>query len=247
MEFADEDVLIELDGPGVHPETVDTLMLLRLAEAYFRLLTKVSEAKKVGVSFAGLRIEDKCAAAVSRSSSAVAARLLTESAVRIVDGTELAPYGTEMAANDVRASLRGLPAGFEAKARAGSWERSLRLASERLQQFAWEEVEFRARVLAVGGVRPRAQFESDAEPEASFRLDVSEADAMELGKMLYGLVDIEARIVRDHKGEIEDGTVLAVHCLSDEDPKEAWRTWFARAGRHWSGVDDVLKELGRDD
>jgi hypothetical protein len=246
VEIAEDDVLIELDGPNVHPDTVDTQVLLRLAEAYFRLLGKVSEAKKIGVTLVGLSVVDKCAAVMSRSSNGAGARLLTDYAIQIVDGSELAPYGTEMAANDVRASLRGLPAGYQAKARAGSWERPLRLADERLRQFGWEEVELRVRVVKVGGVRPRAHFDSDSEA-APFVLSLSEDDAMELGKRLYQTVDIEARLVRDHSGEIEDGEVIAVHLLSDEDPKEAWRSWFRRAGRRWGGVTDVLKELGRDD
>lgn len=246
MEVDAHDVLIEVDGPGVHPETVDTMLLLRLAEAYFRLLTKVSEAKKVGVSLVGLRIEDKCAAVVSRANNAYAARLVVDFATQIVSGEEVAPYGTEVAATDFRTWLRSLPEGMTAKARAGDWERPLQLREDRLRQFAWEDVELRVHVLAVGGVRPRAHFESDSEAK-TFRLDVTEEEAQRLGKLLYQTVDIGARIVRDHNGDITDGNVVEVHALSDADASASWRSWFRRAGREWSGVSNVLEELGRDD
>lgn len=115
-----------------------------------------------------------------------------------------------------------------------------------LRQFGWEDTELRARVVSVGGVRPRAQFESDSEAKP-FRLDVSEEDAQTLGKLLYQVVDIEARVVRDHNGDVDDGLVVAVHSISDEDARVAWRSWFKRAGARWAGVTNVLEELGRDD
>src|SRR5260221_3925629 len=55
-------LMFELDGPGVTPESVDSLLLLRLADAWFKLVAKASEAGNIGLSFRGLRIRDKCVA-----------------------------------------------------------------------------------------------------------------------------------------------------------------------------------------
>jgi hypothetical protein len=239
-------VLVELDGPGVSPKNVDAVTLLRLAEAYFVLLTKLADAKGKGLSLTGLAVLDKCVALESKSSDAYVARFFGEMAVRIVSGKEVPPFGLEGVLNDVRTALRSLPATHVAKVRAGGARaRRLRLPKDaELGSYAWETLALRSTVVRVGGRDPRAQFLSASEA-TSFTLSVTTEEARSLGAKLYLPLELEARVLRDEEGRISQGAVVRFTVLDDRDPADAWREWFADIASDWAEVDDVNAELGR--
>lgn len=56
------DVFVEIDGPDVSPGTIDAVVALELASAYFALLRHSAEANGEALRLEGIRVIDKCAA-----------------------------------------------------------------------------------------------------------------------------------------------------------------------------------------
>src|SRR5687768_10045900 len=80
--FRDDQLAIELDGPGVSPSNVDTLRALAVASAFLEHLHQIAAQQGVELSFAGLEIQDKCAAVVCRTSSPQRAKQAAGEALR---------------------------------------------------------------------------------------------------------------------------------------------------------------------
>jgi hypothetical protein len=80
-------------------------------------------------------------------------------------------------------------------------------------------------VQRVGGAAPRATFASKSEARI-FHLDLQDKEqATALGKHLYGMVDIVARVARDDSGYIEDGVLREFYPVAGPDARMAWTTW----------------------
>jgi hypothetical protein len=243
---APKEFLLELDGPGVAPENVDTLLLLRLAEASFRLAIKVSETGKTGLSFQGLRVLDKCVAIAAVPNNFRAAKLAGTTAIQIVSGAIGIPRGCEDVVDDVRAHLRRLPSAHKAKLIAGGWSRRMVAPEVPSADHPWERTELRARPIRVGGAgaAPRTMLTSDSEP-GSFLLDATRDQARKLGAVLYKEVDVVLDVCRDIDGRISQGRIVEVHELGDDEPVTVWRDWFATNGEGWNEVENVLEGLER--
>jgi len=239
------ELLVELDGPGVSPETVDTLALLRLAETYFRLVGKVAEASSMSLSFRGLRVRDKCAAVRATPNNPELAQLVSVRALRIISGEESAPRGTEILTSNIRSCLRSLPTGHVARARWGKRPHPLVAPPLPTEEHPWETVELRAIPVRVGGAEPGARLRSASEGH-EFTVTATTEQARRLGAVLYSEVDVELEVCRDFEGRIEAGRVVEVHAVSEDEPAAAWRQWFHANASEWDEIEDVGAELGRD-
>ena len=165
--------MMEIDGPGVSPSTVNSLALLQLAEAWFRLTSKIAESAKIGLSFVGLDVRDKCAAMAVTVSDMGSARVVTALAARVTAGTEPVPPGAGEPAEDVRRGLRSLPANQSATVQIGAkWLRALKAPAIVESESPWETTELRVMPIRVGGKEPVAQLVSDSE-EFPFTVGVS--------------------------------------------------------------------------
>jgi hypothetical protein len=240
-------VLFELDGPNVHPDNVDTMLLLRLATQYFHLIGRASETKRLGLVLRGIEVVDKCVAiraiANDPKGSTFAAKLVED----WLAGDEEPPRGAETLTSSLRYELRRMPTGYLARAHVAKWKRDIRVPQEEVTSRPWEQVELRAIPLRVGGEEPVVKFRAESET-ADFILQVSPAQARILGGHLYEEIDIEVDILRDPDMSISAGKVLEVFPLDKDEPAGAWRTWFEQnEGRAWLNVDDVLAGLGRAD
>jgi hypothetical protein len=241
-----KDVYFELDGPDVSPETVDTVLLLRLAVQYFHLMTKASEAMRLGVTLRGVKVLDKCVAIQAITNDAKGAAFAAKTVGAWIAGDEEPSRGAETVTEALRYDLRKLPDGFHARARAASWKGELKIRRDDITARPWEQLELRATPLRVGGEDPVVKFRAQSEV-ADFILRATHTQARVLGGHLYEEIDIEAEVLRDPDGSISAGRVLAVFSLGDESASSAWRTWFERnEGQAWKGIDNVLVELGRD-
>lgn len=241
-------VQVELDGPGVASTSVDAIALLRVAESYLWLVTRLGHIHNAPVTLTGIAIIDKCAAVQTWPTDMTRAVLFCQEAARVISGEEEAPHGAEKDAAAAREALRGLPKTMKARVLAGTFVGALVAPDEEaLRDHPWEQTQLRATLVRTGGKKPVAQFRS-IDDGAFFTLDLrSEEAARELGQHLYKDVDLEALIVRDHQGGIEKGELVELHVLSDAEPGDAWRTWFQKNAGEWAAVEDVLGELGRDD
>lgn len=247
-EGGDEVVQVELDGPGISPESVDALQLLRVAESYLALVAKLGHVHDAPVTLTGVQIVDKCVAVRTYPTDMMRAVVFCKQATRVIAGAEEAPRGTERFAAAAREALRELPKTTKARVLAGKFAVPLVAPpQEDLRDHPWEQTQLRATLLRTGGARPVAQFRS-LDDGGLFSLELqSEAKARELGQHLYKEVELEALVSRGLEGGIERGELIDLHELSDAPPVETWRAWFEQNAPEWKDVADVLGELGRDD
>ncbi len=220
----ENDIKIEIDGPGVSPATVDAPLALEIAAALLGFVQRTASDRDMPLTIRGLSIEDKCVAVVAHVDQGPAVREITREALGYVRGDAPAPRGTGEFVARVRAALKRLPPGQTAAVMMGRWKRRITVATETEPPAPWSRMAHRARLLRVGGQRPTARFESKYDGE--FSLSVGVDAARLLGAYLYRHLDIEARVVRDADGDIERGELIAWDAIGDEDPATAMRDWF---------------------
>lgn len=236
--------MVEIDGDGVSPETVDSLSLLRFAETSLRLITKLAESARLGLTFQGLQVLDKCAAVAAMPSDGGSAKLAAVHMLRVVRGDEEPPKGTEGLVEEMRRQLRELPAHQRAGVRLGAWAQRLHAPALPVAERPWETTELRVVPIRVGGQNPTAALSSESEPEP-FVVHVKLDDARALGAALHRPIDVLLNVRRGADGRIDAGEVVEVIPLGDADPAQAWRAWFAENADGWDDIDDVRGALGR--
>lgn len=234
----------ELDGPGASPETVASLLLLRLAQQTFQLLTKVADTSGASLTLAGMAVRDKCVAIDVSPSDREAAELSARRVIRLVAGQERPPRGLTSSVEALQRELRGLPAGMRACVQATGRAKRLLPPPLPTVETPWETTELRVTPVRVGGAEPGAQLTSTSEL-GPFTVEATADVARKLGALLYRDVDVVLDIVRGIDGRIERGRVVDVMPLSAEEPTATWRQWFATNAPEWFAVDDVRGELGR--
>jgi hypothetical protein len=237
----DDDLVIEVDGAGVHLDSVDASAMLRLTVAYLDLLIRIANENGEEMTFRGLKAVEKCAALGSRPSDVDLARQSTVLASRYLASGESPPRGLGGAIDEVRRERKALPLGYEAKVRIRGFERVIQAEPDiNYRPSPFGTLSVRAEVVRVGGIRPRATFRSKSEIRP-FTLDIPQSEAPRLGQCLYGTVDIVAKVARDRDGCIEIGKLKEFFPVSKRDP-QAWRDWFRE-----SGVESLEKLRERQD
>lgn len=240
-----QDLLFELDGPGVTPATVDSIALLQFADACFRMAVKVAEVNKIALTFQGLRVIDKCVAIAATPSSGVAARTTAAKIKKMVEGVEDPPTGAEGLLEEVRRCVRALKPQMTAAFRVGKVAYKIQAPRAPIAESPWETTELRVIPIRAGGRDPTAELVSDSEP-GSFTLKTNAENARLLGAALYREVDVTIEICRGFDGSIERGKIIEVMPLDQEsDPVATWRTWFAEEGKDWEEIDNVGEALER--
>jgi hypothetical protein len=246
MKAKGPEMLLELDGPDLHPATVEPLFFLQLAEAWLRLTAKVGGT--AGLRLCGLSVRDKCIALATHTNNARTAQAVAGRVARIVAGTEDPPVGSDAAADELRRHLRMMPQTYRAAVRIGDWGRPLIAQVPTGPLDRWERTEMRVQPIRVGGTSGgviTAKLASVSE-KVSFTVDVpTEAHARTLGANLFRDIDVDLRIRRGEDDAIRGGSVIEVHVLDDGDPISTWRTWFNENTDGWEDVDNVLEALGR--
>ena len=253
QEQREQEVFVEIDGPQVSPGTVDALMLLRLAQAYYDLL--VAEAQEIGmaISLRGLDIKDKCAATVTTAEPGDAAQRAAHLSNRHIAGIDATPTGLRDKVRRARAAVLAIPLDFSAKIIIGPWNETLAaLNDERFRTSGLTKI--RARVLRIGGKEPKARFFSFSEQRGEradsgdFSLNTDAETARKLGASLYEEVEIRAHMVRDRDGTIdsEGSKLIDFRTLELRDAAQAWREWFLANASEWQNVEDLEAELADD-
>ncbi len=244
----DTHLKLEIDGPGVKPETLDPLATLELARAYFRLLNRVAEEQEVSLELTGLSIEDKCAALSVTPGNFKVAHQTAVRAHRIVSGAELASHRLEGAAEDFRSAVRSLPAEQTVAVLVG--RERLPVAREPATRIAARKsiTRLRALVVTVGGTgqQPFARLSSKSELRP-FTVKVKDVPTVQrLALSLYKLIDVDVAVQRDTEGLIVRGELLEFTPVDERKSLEEWRAWFAAsAAAEWSEIEDVEAGLGR--
>jgi hypothetical protein len=223
-----DELVIEIDGDGVHLATLDAPRLLELAAAYFDLLAKVAADRDEALELRGLRAFEKCASiATTPSNSATAARAIAD-ASDLLASVRRPGYGLVEPVRRVRTARARLPTGTRARILLG--EQRSDLVTEPTESPPMPRpagvTTVRAYLQRVGGATPRATFQARTEPRP-FTVDLQDAaQAEQLGQSLYKTLDIEVRLLRDADGAIEGGQLAGFHPVAVGDALGAWRAWF---------------------
>lgn len=153
---ADDDILVELDGPDVAPSTVHALPMLRVTHAYLSLVSKLADIADAPLLFKGVEIIDKCSALRTTASDVTRAALFCRQATECIAGTSEIPYRAIGATKDARDALREMPDQLHARVLVGSTYQA-ELVPEPLPVKLlppWEQTEIRAVLLRAGGECP---------------------------------------------------------------------------------------------
>lgn len=247
---ASDALKLEIDGPGVHPQTVDPLATLDLGRAYLRLLNKIAEEAQVSLEFKGLAIEDKCAALVFSTPKLGLAEQAALEAHRLLGGEQLVPHRLESVAEDFRAAVRCLPKEQSVTVLVGTKRLPVPVQPQVKLLPMRSVTNLRAMVLAVGGKNPTARFTSKSEGVRPFTVRVEEVSvAQALGAQLFREVEVEVQLDRDRDGTILSGKLLSFIPVGEpsENDLERWRAWYRSAAAEWDNVEDIEQELGRDE
>jgi hypothetical protein len=244
--LGNEDLLLELDGPDVHPGTVDSAKLLAFASAYLDLLARMASEEEAPIAFRGLSIIDKCVAIQVRPDDVDYARILAGGSASYLSG-DRSPRGLGANVARVQESIRAFPKDYRAKVVVGTWTQDLFIPETKPSSDLPAAIEaMRATVQRIGGADPRVRFKGilDRYP---FSVDVSQAEAIALAPYLYKDVEIVVRVIRTAEGRISFCQLMEFHPVSQQDSGEAWREWFRPHAEHWDEVKDIEEALGRRD
>jgi hypothetical protein len=242
-----DDLVIEVDGEGVHLNNLDAPSVLGLAVAYLDLLMRCAAERDEEIAFSGLTAFEKCGSLGTSPNDPELARQAVLDATKLLSRPTKPAYGLKVAVDRVRESLGRLPSHYRTTVKVRGLERAIADEPHVLAERPWAAAKLRARVQRVGGAAPRATFMSKSEAR-TFHLDLKDKEqATALGKHLYSTVDIVARVARDSSGYIEDGTLLEFYPVAGPNAQTAWTVW-----REWfkhSGVRslDELEENKDDD
>jgi hypothetical protein len=240
------EIELYLDAPGLTRDSVDSAMLLRLGAAYLEMLLKIAGDQGRELEFHGMRVEPGSTRAFFMASDAEAAQDVADEAATYVSGEETpAAAGVEPLARTVSTVVRRM--GATAKVIIGPWKRDIVPRSEVDRGFTTEIVSLRAEVLRVGGKIPAVRLTARGE-EFPFTLRVANpSDTPKLGALIYQDVDIVATVRRDEDQKIVGGTLDEFYAIPPGSGVEAWGNWYRQACSEWDDVEDVNRELGRDD
>jgi len=195
-----DELVLEIDGPGLHPSSVDALSFLELASAYFALVAAEATRSGCTLRFAGIEIRDKCAAPPRGGADQVRR---FQKAARLYDqpGHSIAAMGAD-------------------------WKVPISVSKETRVRPMDSLETLRAKTLRAGGHEPAVRFSSVLERD-EFTLHASEDLARALAKHLYREVEIMAQLERGRDGAILAGKVLSFEPIdvSCEDPWVAWEQW----------------------
>src|SRR5258708_3070047 len=243
---APEDFKLELDGPGVHPDTVDSAKLLALAAAYFEFLHKMASDDEMPIAFHGLALQDTFAPPRLKPDDPGYAKQLAASSASYLSGLQ-APRGLGSLVGKVLDTLRAFPREYRAKVILGPRQQDLAIP-ETLQPSAFPVAleTMRATVQRVGGAEPKVRLKGIFDLY-SFSIDVTREQAKALAEHLYREVDIAIRVTRTGDGRVAFCELREFRPVSDEDPTKALQEWFRPHAEHWDNVSDIAEALGRRD
>lgn len=242
---------VAIVGPDVTLETVNPLEALEMGRAYFSLLSEVAVFYGYPVDMHGLRLVHGSAAFETTIEDVQAGRLANDRCIALVNGIERPPRELRRATDAAREALKKLPVSHGAQVFAfGQPPAALTPFAEETSGRPEGITTLRCAVIVVGGRKPMVRLASKFERDGElFSLSVTENQAQLLAPHLYqGWIDVTFRYRRDADGRIESGVLMGFDGVAvADDALRVWRAWFQATSPEWNDVDDIHRELGRDD
>lgn len=216
------EVIVEIDGPGVHPTEVDAVNALEYLTAQLAAIEAAAEEIGEPFTLSSVEIRDKCMQIVCKGPAEAAVR----ASHRAADGMRDPEFASDDAApvyrraNKARAAL---PAVYHALVIVGDD----RIVIERVDAVApprlTEHTELRGRVVKAGGSKKHRVELRLTHPKKTIPLGVDRAMCLALGASLYKLIDAEVVVTLDKDLTPVSGRLID-YALVDETvkPREAF-------------------------
>lgn len=215
---------VALEGFEVTPESVDTVLLLRIANEYLRTMLRVADDEGMEISFHGLRIEKGSACVVATTNDAVVTKEVSRRTNELLRDPKPPSYFTSLI--ESIESLSALE--YSLYVANDNWREAIE-AKQKEEPFAVEET-VRVIVLRAGGVAPAIRVENVLFPDRKFTIKTTQAEAIELSRFLYR--EIEVRITARSDGDNYSDARLIEYDEVDETGSaiEAWAKWYESTG-----------------
>ena len=215
---------IAIDGIGVTPENVDTVLLLRIASEYMRTMLHVADDEGIDVSFRGLRIEKGSACVVATASDAAGAKEAFQRTNEILRSDKPPSYFTPLLVSIDLLSASS----FSLYVANDNWSEAIQ-PKQKQEPYTVEET-VRVLVIRAGGVAPAIRVENVLFPERKFTIKTTREEAIELSKFLYR--QIEVRIIARSDGDnYSDAQLIEYDEVDDtSNAREAWTKWYESTG-----------------
>lgn len=236
-----ESIAVEIDGPGLHKDTIDPRVALPLLVAYFRALDFVAK-ERLGLKLElhGLDIEEKCMLARSHGDRDVLVPTAHALGDALVDPDEHARPIRALGGEIQRMHDEGMTVSVH----VGGLAPVLLTVSPENRSATVEVTEIHAVVMRSGGAQPVVDL-LDVVTDSTLQLSATRELASKLAKHLYEEAVIFAEVTTDHATGKRTGIIDSFRPVPRADPQEAWREWFQRNAAEWNDVDDVDAELDR--
>lgn len=243
------EISIEVDGEGIHTSNVNSVSAYELAACYFRLLCNIGAMEEKEFQLCGVDTRNKCVALVAATKRSLAntARISAIKANRYVQGRETPSRGLGVDVKRLQKALRQFPAGNSIKTVIGKWSEVLTTEQKTDNFYFSESISLRVYLYRAGGLSPAtATFRSYSENK-SFAISLDTGILRDIRHYLSDELEITATVTRNSDGDIDGGTLDSFRPVQDVDSKSAWRNWYTQSGSQWDDIDDIEKELDRDD
>lgn len=242
-----EPMLLEVEGPGLHPETVETRAAVDLISSFMELLDKVAATQGLSLQLRGLQVADKCLQLRMETAEVLQAQQAAAELDRLLRGERVAgAKGLAEAVRRFRAAMGRFGPYASFKVAVGQWSQTLEPREVASPLLPRTLTTLRARLIRIGVAPLKARFESASEA-APFNLTITREQAERYAPSLGQWVDIQVSITRGPLGTITGGRVVELFPMDEGAGGSAWLDWLTEHGRGWNEVEDHLKELGRED
>ncbi len=228
------DIMLEVDGEGLHPTTVPSLEFMRLATAYLELMAAVASKLKLKIVWTGAVSVDKCAAIRWTPSNYRAAAKVARESVALVSGTR-EREGVTTHVRGVREAVRALPKDASAQVRAGrSKPMGFVVRAEATAEAGSLEITtLRVIVEGVGNAKAPQLTLRSFDEEKLFHVTASVEDAKRAGRAMFDEIEADLEIARDDTGSIVGGRLLSFEPLiSAENEADVLQDWLDRNVTH---------------
>jgi hypothetical protein len=245
-------VHVEIDGPGIHPDTVDPGAALGLAAAVLSALHALAKVSGREVAFTGLEVVDKCAALKTHTSDESATRRDVLELHAMLIGEKQPPKSVGRQVARILKAIDDLPDAMSAGIRVGhggSDELHLTLRRARVGATRYESQEtLRCRLTGLDTDPPRVKVTNVLSGE-KLSLKASDEQLEAFAAHLRAEFDVTAVVKRstvEEDGIVLKGELLDFAIVTDEAVSlDALRTWYRKTGSPWDGLGDWSARLRR--
>lgn len=243
-------VHVEIDGPDIHPASIDPGSALGLAAAVLSALDALAKASGRDVTFTGLQVVDKCAALVTYSSDEAATRRDAQDLHAMLKGEKQTPKGLGRQVARISRVIDDLPDHMSAVLRVGYGSLDpveVTLRGSRVGATRYESQEtLRCRLTGLDTDPARVKVTNVLSGE-KLSLKATNEQVEAFAGNLRAEFDITAVVKRstiEEEGIVLKGELLEFAVVPEGPVSlKALRAWYRDTGKPWDGLGDWSAHL----